>query len=656
MRYKQVLVIAIMIIMSSIVLNAEINTPNNSSNQKGGNQDTGIEIPEKSDPFVPDPLSPHDGKSWNFTTDKIVGWRVTSDWGTRDKIFNISAQKQFTGAENVTGNNMPYYGVELTPAYWNVSQNKVMEFTNRTLFPLVNASVLNFDLPMFFGMHYYKMLPVGDKDDLLGPEYRINLFVPHNSSKVLDLFYAANYSRTYYSFHLNGAPPMHVSELVKMDINYATNSIHYSNPSLGTYCNLYYYDNGTLRTGEIRAVYPPSYFYTINWTRLYDFNPLDDLVWSSEFDSVGDVIYVGVDKNESMLEFNKTVDNLDIEIEWDDGDEEWDVDLNYYQEVWANVSFWNGASWEFENISVVGSANEFYPIVFSGDDDDNGDDNGPMPPFLVIPDEGTLYDVGDIFARWEQNPEWTDLTFDYGDNYVKITNTTTSNLVAFSYQADGILEYIYMSHIGPFEFENEDPYDEDLIWYYKNATMLSQAKPYIHNFTLYTFDLAISANINISLQQGLLFYYSGFPYNPTNRSINNALGFFDIFLTPQTFLDQSHFSPINITFYYDHTIYKSVAVYWFNISADKGRGAWEEIKTVKNLGNGVLIVTMNHTSIIVFTGSGIPGAAPPAKGDDDDDDDDEAPIIPTGNYYLIFLAMAVIGLVIYKKREIFKKI
>ena len=126
---------------------------------------------------MPDPLAPHNGKSWNFTTGEIVGWRVTSDWGVRDKIFNISALKMFSQAENVTGKDLRYYGVQLTPAYWNISTSKIMEFTNRTLFPLVNASVLNYTLSLFNGMNYEKMLPVGDKDEIFGPEFQIEFLV-----------------------------------------------------------------------------------------------------------------------------------------------------------------------------------------------------------------------------------------------------------------------------------------------------------------------------------------------------------------------------------------------------------------------------------------------------------------------------------------------
>ncbi|MFX0188280.1 MAG: hypothetical protein ACFE8A_11160 [Candidatus Hodarchaeota archaeon] len=651
MRHKQVLILIVIVIMSSIVLNIQINTTKDSAKKIDDNQSIGMETLGKSDPFNPDPPT-RPGMSWNFTTGEIVGWRFTSDWGVQDLIFNISDLKYFKDVENVTGNNQAYYGVQLTPAYWNVSQAKVLEFSNRTLFPLLNASLINYTLPLVFGMQIWNMAPFGDPNEVLGPESQLNPFIPHNSSKVMDLHWVANALHWRYSSHLKGAMPMSPAELVEKNVNLGTNSIHYSYSSLGTYCNLYYYDNGTLETGELKGMYGAQ-TYTINLTRIYDFNPLDDLIWSTDFDTKGDIIYVGIDKNETQLIFNHTVDNLDLEIEWDDDEEEWDIDLYYYQEIWANVSFWNegAGDWEYENTTAVSSANEMAPIVFGGDDDDNGDDDGPMPPFLIIPDEGSS-SLEVVFSWWEKNPYWTDLTFDYAENYVKITNTTTSKSVAFSYQANGILEYIYFSTIGPFKFENEDPYDDDLIWYYKNSTGPLAAKPVINSHQIYAFDLAISAVINISVNQMSNIWLAGFPYNPTNRSINNALGFFDIFIMDQTDLNQDHFAPINITFSYDHTKYTSVKVYWFNISANEGTGAWEQIIEVKDLGSGLFVVTLNHTSIIVFTASVI-GIAPP-RGDDDDDDA-EAPIIPIGNYYLIFIAIAVIGLVLYKKRELFKK-
>jgi len=341
---------------------------------------------------------------------------------------------------------------------------------------------------------------------------------------------------------------------------------------------------------------------------------------------------------------------MELEFEWDDDEEEWDIELWYYQEVWANVSYWHYENeiWVYLNCTPVASANEIYPIVFGGDDDDDDDDT-LLPPMLLIPNQSTYFSLGDVFKIFELNPEWSDLKVETAYNWVKLTNTTTSKIVVFSYQIDGILEYIYMQDVGPFGGMDDNGHDEDIMFYYKNYTTPLVIAPAINTFSLHTFDLgSLSADINISITALSYLYHSGFPYNPTNQSISNALGFFDIFMEDETVLNQTYFAPINITFYYDHTTYKSVKVFWFNMSADNHKGAWEEIP-IKNLGNGVIVITLNHTSIIVFTASKIV-SLPSGDGDGDDDEVKEV-VVPFGNFYLFFLAIGIIGLIIYERRK-----
>ncbi len=658
MRNNKGIILILLVITSSILLNIKINSNNNTNNQKDDIKNFKNETPQTSDDFIPDPPGIYSGKYWNFTTGEIVGWRVSTDYFTQDKIYNISDLKYFTAAENVTGNDEPYYGVQLTPAYYNISTNKVEEFINRTVFPLLNASLINYTLSKYGIFSFDNLHPFAFMNDNGGPEFFLNLFVPTNSSNdLLDIYWVADALHWSYSTYLNGnfdpvygypQPPQTKEELC--DLTVTSNSIEYSNPSKGTYCNLYYYDNGTLRTGELKALFMPQMTLTINWTRMFDFNPLNDLKWSEDFDAAGDKLYIGMDTNETMLVFNHTVDNMELEIKWDGDDEEWDIELWYYQEIWANVSYWHfeDKKWIYLNCTPVASANELYPIVFGGGDDD--DDEVLVPPMLLIPNQSTYFSLADVFRIFELNPEWSDLRVESADNYVKLTNTSTSNIVVFSYQKDGILKYIYLQEVEPFSDISQDRMDEDILFFYKNYTApLTIGK---NTFSLHTFDLgSLSASINVSIDQITGFYHSGFPYNPTNQSISNALGFFDIFLEDDTDLDETYYAPINITFHYNHKTYKSVKVYWFNISADNDKGAWEELPII-DLGNGVIILSLNHTSIIAFTASKI--YLPTGGGDDDDDEEKEA-AIPFGNFYLLFLAIGIIGLLIFERRKYFKK-
>jgi len=615
------------------------------------------EILKESDPFVPNPPPPYDdGRYWNFTTGDILGWRVTSNFFSQDVIYNISNLKYFEAKENITGNDAAYYGVQLTRAFYNISTMQVEEFTNRTVFPLLNASLINYTLGKYNGLSIFNMQPIPFMKNDIGLESFINLFVPKNTSNdLLDIYWVADALHWFYSFLLSGLTQFIDDPADLCDMTVTANSIEYSNPSTDSYCYMYYYDNGTLQNGQLKITVefgpgPPTTL-SINWTRLFDFNPLDDLKWSEDFDEVGEILYIGMDTNETMLIFNHTVDMMEFEIEWDDDDEEWDFELLYYQQIWANVSYWDyeNEEWEYLNCTAVPSANEIYPIVFGGDDDDDddNDDDAYLPPFILTPNQSTLLGVGDIFKMFELSPEFDDIKVESGENWVKLTNTTTSNIAILSYQTDGIVQYFYIQDIGIFSARDDDDYDEDIVIYYKNSTFLPGP---FHTFSLTSFDLiSVSAVINISLDQASLFYHSGFPYNPTNNSINNAIGFFDILIHWKAALDSTTFTPINITFYYDHGIYYAVKIFWFNMSANNERGDWEEIPIISS-GTGFVVVSLNHTCIIAIIASRKTIYVLP--GDDDDDDDDKPVAIPYGSYYLLFSAIASIGLIVYTRRKI----
>ncbi len=66
--------------------------------------------------------------------------------------------------------------------------------------------------------------------------------------------------------------------------------------------------------------------------------------------------------------------------------------------------------------------------------------------------------------------------------------------------------------------------------------------------------------------------------------------------------------PLNITIQYDANKFETVKVWWFNSSADGGKGSWEELSFV-DLGNGVILISLNHTSVFAMTGTE-PGVIP----------------------------------------------
>ena len=87
------------------------------------------------------------------------------------------------------------------------------------------------------------------------------------------------------------------------------------------------------------------------------------------------------------------------------------------------------------------------------------------------------------------------------------------------------------------------------------------------------------------------------------------------------------------------TTYTSIKIYYYNETTE----VWELVNYVR-IGN-TFEISLDHASLFAFIG--VPPYVAPSGGDDDDDDDKKETAIPFGNYYLLFLALAIIGLVIY---------
>ncbi|TFG02529.1 MAG: hypothetical protein EU540_01340 [Promethearchaeota archaeon] len=625
MRHKKAFIIILMVIISSIVLNIEINNDTNTNNKKDNIQDIENETPQESDPFIPDP-PPRSGTYWDFTNDTIIAYQMISSYYSTEYIFNISSMRYFYSYENATGTSMPWdvYGVALEQMYWDPGSESLKVIPGACV---INASLINYTT--FIASQKMLFYNMGGFDGI-GP--LLNLFIPKNSSNVLDIHWCADALHWIYSYYLTGTAPEQPSDYVDKVVT--PKSIHYSDPS-GTYCDLYYSDNGTLLTGEMYANMGGQ-LALINFTRFYDFNPLNDTAWNVD---VGDVFYTGVSYNEFKFNISK-IEN--VTVEFGGGG------LIPLQFVWANMSMWNVSTetWDYVDMDggvnwmVIGSANDNYPFMYPGE--------GVNFIPLLLPKGFATSDFASVMElRGDDSGPSFSVT--YGDDWVMISNS--SGYEKYILNMSGFVELIIETGYG-----NLFGYIEALL-YRKNSTVIDASKIWELEFDLIDIDsneFNISMDIKVNETTHLL--TSAMNINPlVNHSLSSGVLFFDIWINETDNLDAPNVdAPINITIDYDKSKYKNMKLYWFNASSmNPDEWDWHPIPFT-DYGNGTIVFSVNHTSIFAFTNV-VSKARGLIGGDDDDDDDDEPPIIPTGNYYLIFIAIAVIGLVIYKKRELFKK-
>ncbi|MFX0187997.1 MAG: nitrous oxide reductase family maturation protein NosD [Candidatus Hodarchaeota archaeon] len=111
----------------------------------------------------------------------------------------------------------------------------------------------------------------------------------------------------------------------------------------------------------------------------------------------------------------------------------------------------------------------------------------------------------------------------------------------------------------------------------------------------------VDVNISIALIDDTKVFFSAFNETPTYDPLDNEIVFIELELNDTDNLDQTHEAPINITIIFDRNKYNNIKVCWFNSDANDGDGAWEEIQFT-DLGNGLIVVSINHTSIFALTG------------------------------------------------------
>jgi hypothetical protein len=505
--------------------------------------------------FDPTPDPPNNNVYWDFDEGDIIGWNLVVYNGSNymmemDLIYNISAITYF---ENFSGHDVDYHGVQLTQMYFNVTTSSLEKYTD---YPLFNHSLVNFTSGSGDFIAYAL-----DQNSYLGP----NPFIPTNGSNGLMLQWCGDRSNDDYFFLLGGD--------MAGDVTYPdTNTIRIDNSTgSGEYIEMKYYPNGTLEEGSV-FTYQGEMFpegVTYNYTRIYDFNPLDDLEWSVD---IGDVFYIGMMGGEFKYEI---VDFINSSVDFMMGP-------LAVQEVRANISYWDffSESWEYDDDNVtIGVANEQYPLVMS---------ESLQGPPLIVPIGTRGKDIAkshSYFTSW-----YPELEITYGDYWMKMVNTTSEGYSYMEFFPNGLMKYmIYKQLMSP----------EDVVLFYKNSTVINGA--YDFEIEPYGTD-EFYVNVNISVSDDTHLLYAGMDQNPVNVTLNDGLLFIDLFLNETNNLD----GLINITIDYNVLKYNNINTWWFNMSADEGNGAWEEIPYTY-LGVGKLEVSVNHTSFFALTGTSFPG-------------------------------------------------
>ena len=508
--------------------------------------------------FDPPPDQPNNNVYWDFDNDTIIGWRVVASsgsqpMGTMDYFFNISSMTYF---EDFEGRNIDYYGIQIDYMYFNTSTNSLDVYSSMGVPMTFNHSLVNFTYNEGNGDFY--------GTPMMGGPLAVNPFIPINGTEGLMLQWCTERLIDDYSMLLGGD----MSPDITIDLG--SNTMRLENSTSGEYVQATYYDNGTLKTGEffsysyIGMPYPEGI--KMNYTRITDFNPLDELEWSV---GIGDVFYEGMLKDEYKIEIidfiNITSRGMPVAV----------------QEVRANISVWdyNSESWfiAFENTSI-GIANELYSIyVF---------EMVNIP--YIVPLGTTGEDVAMSMAFMVS--AFPDFESTYGDYWMKMTNTTDGGYYFMEFFPNGLMKYSTSEHLMP---------SEDMVLFYKNSTVINGA--YDFEIEPYGTD-EFSVNVNISVSDDTHLLYAGMDQNPTNETLKDGLLFIDLFLNETNNLE----GLINITIDYNALKYDNINTWWFNMSANEGDGAWEEIPYTY-LGVGKLEVSVNHTSFFALTGTSYPG-------------------------------------------------
>ena len=547
-----------------------------------------------STPFNPPPDPPNDNIYWDFDVGTVVGWEMSYYNGT-ELLFGpfrvISNISDITYFNNYKGTGIDYYGIQLKNLFFNTTTNSLEEMP----YSIVNCSLVNFTYE-----------GVGDFLGFDGISPFPPYFIPINGTNGLMIQWCAERMKDEYGWFLGGdiAPITSFPDLNTILFENSTGS--------GEYVKLVYYNNGTLKTGEIyttsQGMVP--YSITLNFTRIFDFNPLDDIEWAVD---IGDIFYTG---GKSLFKMEYKIEIIDFI----NSTKSSYFGLNGLQEVRADIFIWNWPTetWILDSSNItIAVANEDL-LMRTGEYFMSG-----QP--LLVP-KGTkgidLYHLLDHIRLYD--PDFNlEYRINYGEYWIKIIHKSSQEIVFYlEYFPNGIIKYMNNS----ISLTN---FDQGFL-YYKNSTIIEGR----YNFNIIPYGTTeFDINVEISVSEVTHLLFAGLVDNPTYAPLKNGLLYIDLLINKSSNLE----GLVTITINFDVNKYKAVEVWWYNLNTL----VWEKIDFV-DLGDGKILISVDHLGIFAIVQI----------------DKEEPNIIPFGNYYLIYLAISIIGLIFYKKclnRSIYQK-
>jgi hypothetical protein len=208
--------------------------------------------------FNPPPTSPNQNMKWDFNKGDVVSWMMRMYRnGTLEALNPVYYNVSDFSYETSIFTGRFYYSVELAEMYWDVSLSQLVETgSSSEKFSLINFTT--------------NEMIIQEKPS--GPEF--NLFVPKNGTNGLILDWIAQPLANYY---YQNASIFIMPPSWSVDGNKIT--IQDNGPYTDSYIELIYYNNGTLKTGQIFQDLSFFGYGTImyNYTRNYDLNPIDEI-------------------------------------------------------------------------------------------------------------------------------------------------------------------------------------------------------------------------------------------------------------------------------------------------------------------------------------------------------------------------------------------
>ncbi|MHA1723338.1 MAG: hypothetical protein ACTSXH_00640 [Promethearchaeota archaeon] len=468
------------------------------------------------DPPPPDTASPL--PYWGFDVNTTIGWKLTVVEGEiggpreLDLIYNITEIKLIENGIQFGEDKANAYGIVLDRLFWNANASTPgLEPLRNVIddYPLLNVSLVNYTksdpLPVMF--------PFDPEAPEEGSLLLANPFIPINGTDDKpDLNYSAELLYPFYNFSLcMGKAPTNTSTTTDTDhITYWR--IDYDNSDNGTYAHLIYDINGTLTTGEVSIITSDSEKVTINYTRITDFNPVNEIEWAYD---VGDIFYEGQATAELRIEIVDINETTIIQ----------ENESLTYQELWANITAWDGGEQKWVQVDYIpiGRANDYDPmIIIEG------------PSFFLLPINTTGYDVEQHWKQYADDSPYVD-TVETGSNWIRIYSSNNDSYVYMEYYGNGVLKYFHKYSVADFAGPG------DTVMFYKNSTVISGPD---NEFVIYPFgaenDFQIKISINVSQATHVLF--AAFHYLPIENELENALVYLDIWMN-----DSSYLTELNIT-------------------------------------------------------------------------------------------------------------